>query len=153
MLTKPPVEGGPKTAELAEESVDSANLFKSLDIKPDLTSEKRKRLEEVIWNNQRAFGLNDRLGELADFKVQIPLYPGAKEVSLPPFPSSPAKREAIDKQMDKWIKLGVIEPSRSPWAAPAFIVYRNGKPRMVVDYTGSQLHGPRVDQRWFNPGI
>ena len=36
--------------------------------------------------------------------------------------------------MDKWIQLGVIEPSKSPWAAPAFIVYQNGKPRMVVDY-------------------
>ena len=36
--------------------------------------------------------------------------------------------------MDKWIQLGMIEPSKSPWAAPAFIIYRNGKPRMVVDY-------------------
>ena len=36
--------------------------------------------------------------------------------------------------MDKWIQLGVIEPSKSPWAAPAFIVYPNGKPRMVMDY-------------------
>jgi len=36
--------------------------------------------------------------------------------------------------MDKWIQLGVIEPSKSPWAASAFIVHRNGKPRMVVDY-------------------
>ena len=69
-----------------------------------------------------------------DAKVQIPLNPGAKSISLPPFLSSPAKREVIDKQMDKWIQLGVIEPSKSPWAAPAFIIYRNGKPRMVVDY-------------------
>jgi hypothetical protein len=36
--------------------------------------------------------------------------------------------------MDKWIQLGIIEPSKSPWAAPAFIVYQNGKPHMVVDY-------------------
>jgi Reverse transcriptase (RNA-dependent DNA polymerase) len=36
--------------------------------------------------------------------------------------------------MDKWIQLGIIEPSRSPWAALAFTVYRNGKPKMVVDY-------------------
>ena len=36
--------------------------------------------------------------------------------------------------MDKWIQLGVIEPSKSPWAAPAFIVYQNGKPRMVIDH-------------------
>ena len=42
----------------------------------------------------------DRLGHL-DAKVQIPLNPGAKPISLPPFPSSPAKREVIDKQMDK----------------------------------------------------
>ncbi|KZP09593.1 hypothetical protein FIBSPDRAFT_700583, partial [Athelia psychrophila] len=95
VLSEPPVEGGPKMAEVAEDSVSSAKLFESLDINPDLPPEKRKRIEEVIWNNQRAFGLDDRLGELSNFKVQIPLYPGAKEVSLPPFPSSPAKREAI----------------------------------------------------------
>ena len=69
-----------------------------------------------------------------DAKVQVPLNPGAKPISLPPFPSSPAKREVIDKQMDKWIQLGMIKPSNSPWAAPAFIIYWNGKPRMVVDY-------------------
>ncbi|KZP04507.1 hypothetical protein FIBSPDRAFT_692972, partial [Athelia psychrophila] len=95
VLAEPPVEGGPKTAEVSEDSVDSAKMFEALDINPDLPPEKRKKIEEVIWANQRAFGLNDRLGELTDFKVKIPLYPGAKEVSLPPFPSSPAKREAI----------------------------------------------------------
>ena len=36
--------------------------------------------------------------------------------------------------MDKWIQLGIIEPSKSPWAAPAFIIYCNGKPHMVIDY-------------------
>ena len=36
--------------------------------------------------------------------------------------------------MDKWIQLGVIEPSKIPWAVLAFIVYQNGKHRMVVDY-------------------
>jgi len=40
----------------------------------------------------------------------------------------------IDKQMDKWIQLGVIEPSKNPWAAPAFIGYQNGKPHMVINY-------------------
>lgn len=39
----------------------------------------------------------------------------------------------IDKQMDAWIELGIIKPSKSPWAAPVFIVYRNNKPRMVID--------------------
>jgi hypothetical protein len=132
-LSKPPLEGGPKIAELPKDFVDSKRLIKELDINPELPDVQRKKLQDVIVKNKRAFGLDDQLGHL-DVKVQIPLKPEAKEVSLPPFHASPANREVIDKQMDKWIQLGVIEPSKSPWAAPAFIVYRNGKPRMVVDY-------------------
>jgi hypothetical protein len=62
------------------------------------------------------------------------LKPEAKELCLPPFHTLPANQEVINKQMDKWIQLGVIEPSKSSWAAPAFIVYQHGKPHMVVDY-------------------
>ena len=36
--------------------------------------------------------------------------------------------------MDKGIQLGIIELSKSLWAAPTFIVYQNGKPHMVIDY-------------------
>ncbi|KZT31707.1 hypothetical protein SISSUDRAFT_973101, partial [Sistotremastrum suecicum HHB10207 ss-3] len=79
--------------------------------------------------NSSAFGLDGRLGE-HDTLVDILLKPDAKPVSLPPFPISPASREVMDKQMDKWINLGVVEPSKSPWGAPAFITYRQKKPRM-----------------------
>jgi Reverse transcriptase (RNA-dependent DNA polymerase) len=37
----------------------------------------------------------------------------------------------------KWmhgLTSGVIEPSKSPWGFPALISYRNGKPRMCIDY-------------------
>lgn len=40
----------------------------------------------------------------------------------------------LKRELDKWIKMEVIEPSKSPWGAPTFIVFRNGKPRMVIDY-------------------
>src|ERR1700692_3750143 len=132
-LSEPPLEGGPKVAELPEDFVDSKRLIEELDINPKLPDIQRKKLQDVIVKNQRAFGLDDQLGHL-NVKVRIPLKLEAKEVSLPLFHASPANREVIDKQMDKWIQLGVIEPSKSPWAAPTFIVYRNGKPRMVVDY-------------------
>ena len=42
--------------------------------------------------------------------------------------------KVIDDQMDSWIALEVIEPSKSPWGFPALISYRNGKPRMCIDY-------------------
>ena len=84
-------------------------------------------------NCQVSWSINNKCISLKGV-IHIPLKPGAKKISLPPFHTSPANREVIDKQRDKWIQLGVIEPSKSPWAAPTFIVYRNGKPCMVIDY-------------------
>ena len=125
-----PVEGGPKVAKLSEDLVDSKRVMEALSINPELPAVKRKRIQDVIIKNYRAFGLDVHLGCL-DHAIQIPLKPRAKEISLPPFHTFPTKQEVIDKQMDKWILLGIIEPSKSPWAAPAFIVYRNGK---LIDY-------------------
>jgi len=88
-LSEPPLEGGPKVAELPEDFVDSWRLIKELDINPELPDIQRKRLQDIIVKNQRAFGLDDCLGHL-DVKVQMPFKPEAKEASLPPFHASPA---------------------------------------------------------------
>jgi Reverse transcriptase (RNA-dependent DNA polymerase) len=58
----------------------------------------------------------------------------AQPVSVPMYGASPVKRQVIDKQMDKWIRQEVVEPSKSPWATPVVIVYWNGKLRFCVDY-------------------
>jgi hypothetical protein len=131
-LAEEPLEGGPKTSEVPEESIPGNKLLSEVDISRDLTVTQRRELEAMILRNQLAFGIDGRLGNY-EGKIDIPMKPGSEPVSLPPFPVSPANREVIDKQMDSWIQLGVIEPSKSPWAAPVFIVYRNGKPRMVID--------------------
>ena len=128
------LEGGPKTAEVPDpDPIPASDLLSQVNFSPDLSPEQRAELEEVVLKNKDAFGLDGRLGHY-DAKVTVPLRPDAKEISLPPFPVSPEKRAAIDKQMDTWISNGVIEPSKSPWGFPAFIVYRNNKPCMVIDY-------------------
>lgn len=133
----------PKTAETPEDPVPSDQLLQEVHFSEELTPEQRSALEEVVLKNNLAFGLDGRSGNYNQMKVEVPLIPGAKPVYLPPFgAASPEKREAIDKQMDTWIKLEVIEPSKSPWSAPAFIVYRNKKPRMVIDYR--KLHEQAV---------
>jgi hypothetical protein len=113
------LEGDPKVAELSE---DFVRLIEELDINLKLLDNQMKKLQDVIVKNQKAFGLDDCLRH-CDVKVQIPLKLEANEVYLPPFHTSLANWEVINKQMDKWIQLGVIEPSKSPWATPAFIVY------------------------------
>jgi len=83
------LEGGPKVAELPEDFVDSKRLIEELNINPELPDNQRKKLQDIIVKNQRAFGLDNCLGYL-DVEVQIPLKPEAKEVSLLPFHASPA---------------------------------------------------------------
>ena len=102
VYSEAPVEGGPKVAELSEDLVDSKRLIEVLNINPELPAVERNRIQEVIIENHQAFSLDDCLGHL-DHAIHIPLKPGAKEFFLPPFHASPANREVIDKQMDKWI--------------------------------------------------
>jgi hypothetical protein len=114
--------GGPKAAELPPETVESSELLSQIDFSKDLSLEQSERFKRVIQENSDAFGLDGRLGHYPA-KVEVPLREGAKEISMPPFFTSPVNREVMDKQMDSWIKLRVIEPSQSPWGAPAFITY------------------------------
>ncbi|PBK98289.1 hypothetical protein ARMGADRAFT_1075145 [Armillaria gallica] len=129
----PPVEGGPKTAEVPDDLIMATKLLDEVDLSSRLTDSQWSLLQKVILENQLAFGLDNHLGN-NDACVEIHLKPDAQPVSLPPFLASPANQAVMDKQIDSWIQLGVIEPSQSPWAAPAFIVYRNSKPRIVIDY-------------------
>ncbi|THU75806.1 hypothetical protein K435DRAFT_623286, partial [Dendrothele bispora CBS 962.96] len=90
----PPLEGGPKTAEVTLDHVPAERLIQEVDISSDLSTEQRSKLEQVILKNSNAFGLDGKLGNY-DAKVDIQLKPGSKPVSLPPFPCSPANREVI----------------------------------------------------------
>ncbi|TFY54605.1 hypothetical protein EVJ58_g8762 [Rhodofomes roseus] len=125
---------GPKTAELPDwENYPSSEMEKLLDIGPEWPPEQRERLVSMLQSNQAAFAFDGRLGQNPT-EVEIKLQADSKPISLPMYSASPAKREVIDKQHEAWLNLDVIEPSNSPWGAPVLIAYRNGKPRLCVDY-------------------
>jgi len=51
------------------------------------------------------------------------------------YPTDPFKRQIIADQINKTLKLEVIEPSHSAWASPVVIVpKKNGKARFCVNY-------------------
>jgi hypothetical protein len=128
------VEGGPKTAELPDtEKIPSDQLLSEMSFGDQLTEDQRKRLEKVVLKNSSAFGLDGRLGNYPA-QVEINLRPGTKEISLAPYSASPEKRAVIDKQVDEWLQLEVIEKSKSAWGFPVLIVYRNSKPCLCIDY-------------------
>ncbi|QRW17991.1 Retrovirus-related Pol polyprotein from transposon [Rhizoctonia solani] len=132
-LMKSP-EGGPKTAEVPDpEPVPSDRFLQEVNFSEHLTPNQRAKLEKVLRKYELAFGLDGRLGT-HNTQLEIRLRPGTKEISITPYHASPAKREVIDKQIEEWLKLGVIEPSKSAWGFPVIVVYRNSKPRLCVDY-------------------
>ncbi|KAF9471210.1 hypothetical protein BDN70DRAFT_787440, partial [Pholiota conissans] len=96
---------------------------------PDIPKNILPQLEQVLRNNEAAFGVNGRLGQV-NARVTVPLKPNTQPISVPMYGASPAKREVIDKQVNAWFEAGVIEPSSSPWGFPVVVVYRNGKPRL-----------------------
>jgi hypothetical protein len=59
----------------------------------------------------------------------------AKPVNFPPRQSAPSKRRTIEEETRKMLDYGIIEPSRSPWAAPVVIAAKkDGGVRLCVDY-------------------
>ncbi|KEP45032.1 putative tick transposon, partial [Rhizoctonia solani 123E] len=107
--------------------------MKEIQFSDHLSREQRNKLEKIVQNNELAFGFNGRLGN-HEAQVEINLRPGTREISLTPYSASPAKREVINKQINDWLRLDVIEPSQSAWGFPIIVVYRNSKPRVCIDY-------------------
>ncbi|RDX42386.1 hypothetical protein OH76DRAFT_1320905, partial [Lentinus brumalis] len=94
-LASEPLEGGPKTSEVPPEDTSSEDFAAVIDISEELGVDERARLLQILSRNKEAFSLDGRLGAVKGSKCTIPLRSDAKEVSLPPFPASPAKREVI----------------------------------------------------------
>ncbi|EJD33675.1 hypothetical protein AURDEDRAFT_76803, partial [Auricularia subglabra TFB-10046 SS5] len=100
----------------------------TLDIAEDVPAVYREKALELFRKHILAFGFDGRLGHLPA-NAEIRTKEGVHPVSEPMHGASPEKKTVIENQINKWFELGVIEPSKSPWAAPVVIVYRNGKPR------------------------
>ncbi len=84
----------------------------------------------------------------------IPLIPGAQPVSTPVYRLSPRELELARTEVQRLLQAGLIEPSNSPWGAPALFVPkpRSDQLRMVIDYRAikkltvrNQWPIPRVD--------
>jgi len=66
---------------------------------------------------------------------RIELKPGSKPVRLNPYLMDLRTRELIKAQVDRMLKLEVIEPSRSEWASPVVLIPEpDGSPLFCIDY-------------------
>ncbi|KAF9761101.1 Retrovirus-related Pol polyprotein from transposon 17.6 [Nosema granulosis] len=100
---------------------------------------------------ERAIKTNPELGTLPSDGIRIPLKDNIPVFSKPysiPYNLHKETKEEIEKL----IRLGVVQKSRSLYASPAWpIVKKNGKVRLVVDY--KKLNAKTVRQAFPFPNI
>lgn len=84
----------------------------------------------------------------------VPLPPGVKPPYRKQYRMSPAEREEIDKQIQRLLRLGHIQPSHSPFGAPVLVVPKPRSPgewRLVYDYR--ELNKLTIKNHWPLPRI
>jgi hypothetical protein len=65
---------------------------------------------------------NGTLGEMKTPPHRIEIIPGAKPVLQPPYRAGKAGREIEQREVERMLKAGVIEPETSEWAAPVVLI-------------------------------
>ncbi|EPB76328.1 reverse transcriptase [Ancylostoma ceylanicum] len=94
----------------------------------DLTAELKQKFESVF---------QDGLGTCTKEKAALTLLPGAKPVYRMKRPVAHASLEVVEKEIERLVDMGVIEPiTHSEWAAPIVCVRKaNGKMRVCADFS------------------
>ncbi|KAG1418570.1 hypothetical protein G6F58_005022 [Rhizopus delemar] len=111
---------------------DLLDKFETQDLSDDIKLELNKLLQEYKhifdWDN-------NTMGHTDLIQHRIILEKDTMPIRHRPYRLSPIEAEYLQKELDKYCKLGIISPSNSPWAAPVILVKKkNGEYRMVIDY-------------------
>lgn len=126
--------------EVKIEEVDlkeyEAKIKEKLDIS-NVPEEVKDGFISLIYHNDHIFDWNnDKIGNIDVMEHVIKLKPDAVPKRVRPYRLSPLETESLRKELDKLLKLGIIERSGySDWASPLLLVKKNdGTYRVVADF-------------------
>lgn len=111
-------------------------------------------IQKLIQEYQDVFSPISDLPPLRDTGHTIPTEPNSKPPFRPMFRLSPKELAEVERQVAELLKLGLIEPSSSPYGAPVlFVGKKDGTLRMCIDYRAlnkitikNKYPLPRIDQ-------
>ncbi|PVF91177.1 hypothetical protein CPB86DRAFT_719717, partial [Serendipita vermifera] len=109
------------------DTVKTEDLLSKIDISPTITGKEKEALIKLVLKYKDIFALDDKLGATNLVKYEINHTPNARPIVHAPVRLSPAKEEALIKQLTKWRKQGVIRPSKSAWAQRLVFVKKGEK--------------------------
>lgn len=110
----------------------------SLDIECDkpesnmhqLSTEQSVRLQEVVDTFPSSF--KNGLGHTSYIQHRIDTE-SAEPINSKHYPVSPKVQELMYEELDRMLRLGVIEEAESPWNSPVVLVRKPGKNRLCLD--------------------
>uniref|UniRef100_A0AAR5QHS1 RNA-directed DNA polymerase n=1 Tax=Dendroctonus ponderosae TaxID=77166 RepID=A0AAR5QHS1_DENPD len=98
-----------------------------------LSGKEKSLLHELVREKMVAMGSD--LGRCTVSQHSIEIMPGVKPIKQRYYPVSPFKQKLIDAEIDEMLKLGVIEPSKSPWSSPVCLVRKKDDSyRFCIDF-------------------
>lgn len=102
----------------------------------DELSHSQKLEADKVMNSFSKIDGKDRLGRTDRLSLTIDTG-DARPIHKKPYPMSPYMSQILNKEVDEMLRLGVIEPSQSPWSSPVLLVKKpNGEYRLCVDLRG-----------------
>lgn len=118
-----------------------------------LNQDEKLRLIKLINKYRHAFAVNIReLGCTNIVQMRIEEVPGSVPCAQRPYRSPMPQARALSEIISEWEDLGIVQPSSSPYAAPALLVdKKTGEKRPVFDYR--RLNAQTVAQPFPMPHI
>ncbi|KAL1276731.1 hypothetical protein QQF64_036354 [Cirrhinus molitorella] len=122
-----------------------------VDIDPQLSAAQKTELQHLVGQFSDVFSPRPGQTSVIQHDIQTP---SGVIVRQRPYRIPEARRQAVEEELQDMLKLGVIEPSRSPWSSPIVMVPKpDGTLRFCNDFRRlneiSEFNGypmPRVDE-------
>ena len=111
---------------------ERTETYKDVQINPDLSKSRQEEVQCLLHEFEDIF--SDIPGEtnLGEHKIELTT---SEPIRVKPYPIPYAKRTTIEEEVQKMLKAGVIEPSRSDYNSPVVIVKKkDGTNRFCIDF-------------------
>lgn len=117
-------------AEAKSVSIASASGVENFD---ELTFNQKAQISTLVESKIQLMG--DTFGCCRVAEHDIELLPDTQPIKQRYYPVSPFKQSIIDGEIDEMLKLGIIEPSKSPWSSPVCLVRKSDDSyRFCIDF-------------------
>ena len=133
VTVSPNVEDLTELDLMDKSEICTENVSVEFNVSENLTIEERAQLENLLENQSSVFKDIPGLTDLFEYEIKVDA--NVKPVRLSPYKVPFNLRAQVNKEILKWLELGIIRPSRSEWSFPIVIVTAPGKDlRICVDY-------------------